>query len=368
MKRVLFLLLPLLMLAGCASQVPLTTVWRPWCKSHTNLQKLPDDAILRVEVVNAVPDPQIDDTLLKAALAQVAKTQLERRGYTVSDQGNYTLRLVFRTTSYTNPRINVRAEATAANINWGDDPYSWERSNNDTANFAVAASVLLLAAMAANEENYTPMAPQFVDWSFLHQITLEIRDPQGTLVFDSKTTWESAEPTPESALPVYLKYQLSSLPQKADYIPVLPQLRPECAARYYAEECNGYEFNNPLVPHPIAFILGDGTIPWQYNSPTLLPAVKDLLLNATMIVPTQTLTGKTNPFELQIWRKLTIGGVYKVGKDGTPIYLLAKLTGSRQGYTLKSYAVVSETEWQQFQQKCKTWNQLLVDYFDYYQH
>lgn len=354
MKKILFLVLASLLLAGCATVTVPRTVYRPWSRTLMD-QDIQVGASMSVSVETMSSPLLGSEKLVENRIAEKATALLERRGFTFRDSNpQYNLKISYQVT----PELQ---EVTSNSSYSGSRSAAYTRSTN--LGVMLAQSVAATSTQNAVQTQTTSVKYEV----YSHLIACEISDQSGKLVwkYDSRADYSSMD-----ILDIYtplLQVAFSSLPTSGEVIPRVPKMKTGRYTDYASIYVKDKYIMCPALPNYIimseygqsvdrsASLRDRYGIENQYDGEAML-AFLDLLETAEYAIP-----GKHG------WEEATLMGRYIVGNYATPVNLVIDLKGTPSCYIVQKARLVNDKEYSQLQQVFNQWIQRITEYFDFFE-
>lgn len=213
--------------------------------------------------------------------------------------------------------------------------------------------------------------------SYTHTIAIEFFDKDGAIFWKGDAKWDSEELNLLNQTIPVLRLIVSKLPSAKTSPPEIQEIKLSHARNYFKLECQGMWFTCPALSSRIAFSYNSATTyaaPGAPDSSYLIPsciknlnalaAYVDLLQTAEYALPRGNESDWKYPLNELLWDHATIGGQYLLGAQKTPINILIKLIGQNFGYYIEECKIVSDKEFEQYNNKLKKWQEALASYYD----
>jgi hypothetical protein len=167
---------------------------------------------------------------------------------------------------------------------------------------------------------------------------------------------------------------LSSLPSIQTMKPEIGKIKESHVDNYFTLKCLEQRwYTCPALPFKIYMIhwptdnyMPDFRLPWGMKDTYALAAYVDLIQTAEFALPDGDAKDWSNPFNIDLWKRVTLGGQYLIGPEKKPVNVIIKLSGESNGYYIDSANVVSDKDYALFQQKLSNWERAIKDYRDFY--
>jgi len=357
----------LFLLTAC-SVVPTLRVSHPWTRSlSSNDLILPSKSIhIRVE---GVTQPLLgEEQLVSNNLHSILEFLIKRRGFVVSNNNyEYVMKLIYRTER--NDKMKYASGMTSL---------SSQRTVYSTS-YAVGATtglgVSVARAVGAVSSSTLTVGEQYVNQvlSYTHTISIEVENNKGDIVWKGESTWDTNELNLINRITPALQLILANLPADKSYVPQVAEVKGSHVYNYYLIECIDVWYTCPALPYKIFFTerpkrAGDQNraMPRSISNPNALEAYVDLIQTAEFALPTGSERNWSNPLEPTIWTSATLGGQYLLGPSKTPVNVIIKLEGKKDGYLISEASLVSDKEYAEFNSKLEKWRDALRNFYDVY--
>ena len=358
---VLFAILTLL-LFGCASTLPQQRVTPPWNRIQSTNNDIPIGSQISIEV-DCQTNPLIgSEVLTESGIRDVAKSLLERRGYTVAENSNqYKMKILYKADTEIKKISSSSASASSNDYLFG--------SNN--SNFGLG--VLLAAALLASgtTASTTTISTTTVDVSaFVHTFAVEIYNLRNEIEWKTDIKWDSYNLNVLDQTLTALQTVFSTLPSDYRVMPNIPKLKEFRFHDYFKQKVEGYYYHSPAVPYRIRFASSgapDILIDYGIGNRSASLAYLDLLQTAEYALPGLDARKWKNPMNPNIWKKIVLGGRYTLGKQKEPVNVLISLKSDMFGYMVDKCNVVSDSAYQEYLTSLALWRETLREYYDFFE-
>ena len=365
------------MALGCGVVVPRKTVWRPWNRIFQSDGEIRIGATLTTSVSGEcsplLGEQSLFDVNVKEALDQL----LSRRGYRVVDtSASFTLDVVYRTEkvdklnmSTSQYSYSYQSSSTTAKSGSGSKALSG-RGYSGAAGIAIASSVARLIAGSAQQLSQTITTTT----GYSHTFSLEMRNVGQELTWKAETVWESSSVDPRNDLYAVLQIMISDLPADSRIVTRTPKLKESHRDNYMFENCSDRWFSCPALPYRIYFPVvefksEDGLVFVELDfvkNPEALPAFVDLAKTAEYALPMGS-KDYDNPVDLNLWKRVALGGTYYLGNSDRPQRVFVKLKGQPSGYAVEECWIGTEEEFTSFSKALSRWKESVGEYYDMFE-
>jgi hypothetical protein len=354
------LLLFAVLLLGCTAVVPTIRVWRPWTRTLESPQVIRAHASISISVLGETSTLLGDEALLKDHIRAELGQLLERRGYQVVDAASdYHLTLRYHTREKETLRMFSMADAT-----------SYSTSVSAVQSGAGAKSGLGIAvaqAVASMASASLTVAGTSLEKStiLVHTLALELATT-GNPVWKADVNWESSNPDLLYNLKSNLQTALSSIPADTAVVPTVLTVKRSHARNFVRLYCEDTWFSCPALPFWISLeneTVGRVEVFESDFDSTALAAFVDLIQTAEYAVPEGD-DDWTDPLKPGLWKKVLLGGRYRLLPDNRMVNVFVRLRGNSAGYRASRCWIASDAEYEIFRGRLSLWQQALQRYYD----
>jgi len=376
---IIIALLTFSVVIGCAT-VPQVRVWRPWQRTLENGEQIKVGASIKIEVFGQATPLLGIGKLADKKIQNLLQDLLERRGFIITDDSpDYRMEFLYATLN--EDRAEVSSSVSSSNINQMLVGTASGSGAGVGGGRALGVSIAKAIAAISNEASSTSTLRISNDVAYRHTISCEIFDKTDALLWKGESTWSSADIDIARELLTALKLIVSDLPYNPAILPSVPSIKSSRAEDFYMQAMRGYEFSCPALPYRIKFgdlrfivrnrqSKADKEMEMTQSGKAIdknaLAAFVDLIETAQYAIPEGD-ADWSRPVRGILWKKVMLGGKYRLGIQGEPCSILIKLTGNTAGYTVQKCWVASDTEYAAFEAKLAKWRQALRDYYDVYE-
>ena len=372
---VVFGLLPLVIL-GCGATVPRYEVWRPWTRVLGEGQAVPIGQSIQIRVEGTTDPMPGHEELLQDQLASIAGELLARRGYQIVES-NPDLMLTLR---YRTERVEEFAAAASASVT-AETASSVGMRFRSASVSDVGLGVAVASAVVQRLTRTSSSAAVAIETTtgFVHTIELALAPPRQQPVWTGESRWQTEDVEIVPGVKDALRLILSRLPSDSALIPAVPALRDSHIKNFLDAYCGETPYSCPALPYRIflRFVwppqyVQDGMGSYGFRAsellldPAALPAYLDLAQTAEFALP----IGKGNyskPLDLNLWKEVMLGGRYRLGPDSQLVNVLLELEGRAEGYDVKKAWLASDSEFAEFRDRLRRWQEVLRVFFDMYE-
>jgi hypothetical protein len=360
-------LLPALLCAafvlGCGS-TPVVREQPQWTRTLASTRGIAPKAKIRITVSGSTTPLLGSEQLITDTVRAQLSTLLKRRGFAVENTGTgYTAKLTYSTERNDKSRSPGFASSTLST-----DVMTRPMTTSAGLGVGVAAAVGSLTSRSASAASQSSEQLS----AYTHTIALELRDRDGAMAWKGESTWDSNELDIMDRIVPALRVLLSDLPADSTVRPAVREVKTTHTAQYYLLECVGVTFACPALPFGAAFDYAKinsnakADVPRAVHDPFALAAYVDLLQSAEYALPSGSEEDWKTPMRSSLWKRVTLGGQYALGKDKKPINIIIKLLTTPNGYTVDECAVIADDEYAKFSGQLTKWKQALQEYYDVY--
>lgn len=368
MKSFKPLVLPILfsiIIVGCAT-VPTLRVPQPWIRSLKLAQPINPNSKMKVDVIGTTTPLLGDEQLTEEIVREKLSYLLKRRGFTIdSSSPDYLVQLSYK--SERSDKFRFLSAGVYSNVQM------YDLAAGSGTDALTGLGVTIARAVSALATRSTTVSEQTVEQmpSYTHTIAIEIRSRDRLILWKGESTWDSNELNLISRIIPAMQLILSDLPTDQSNLPEIPEVKSSHVVNYYKLECEDFWFTCPALPYRILFEKklnprAKTEIPSSVKDQYALAAYVDLIQTAEYALPSGSEDDWTDPIQISLWEKVTIGGQYLLGADRKPVYVLIKLVGKSDGYYIDECKVASDEEFSKFSAQFSKWRQVLQDYYDVY--
>lgn len=350
---------------GC-TPMKLVPVWRPWTRSVGEVEKIhPDAYALRIEGEDrtTVADPALVEGRMGAAVEDL----LQRRGFTRGDaSAPYIVTLKYRAGSQLAMNSTTMMDnRTSASSFWvGMAAANASRSRSASLGVAIAALVGL-AAGSASASSSTVVQSTGAEIRYDYAISLAVTSREGTPLWQGDAVWASQDLDVIDEIRLPLQLLASELPTNA-VTPRVQRVKEDRVETFHELYCKERRFSSPAVPYRIRIEESRFSNPIKHRH--AYAAYLDLLERAEISVPVNFRYGEDDYREVadpSLWRKVWLGGEYRIGPLDEPAKILIVLeTDAAGGYTVADARIATEDEYSAYLTRLSGWRAALKEYYD----
>ncbi len=318
---------------------------------------MPEGANVKTEVKGNVFLPLGDNSLSIASIENVLNNLLERRGYTVTTQFNYSIKLSFSV------------------INGGKSFFKNDRFSSYDYSYVTPNSLGVFVAQQISESSPQNIlihternAPQYDIYKYV--LSVAIYDKKEELIWKGESVWDSSSLNFDVQILPSLQVILSNLPRKSDAVPRFPKVKEDSWNTFLRVKCIDASFVCPALPYFIQFpdpATNSYIINNKVKNPEAFEAYLDLIQTAEYALPLGN-TDFSDPLDRDNWSKVMLSGEYYLGNDQEKTKILIRLRGTLGGYVVEKCMIADEEEYNENSVKMAEWKTALHDYFDFYEN
>jgi hypothetical protein len=367
MKKYLLTILSLILflIYGCASVVP-ERISRPWIRTLKSNEII--DLTKKVKIdVSGITSPLLgNEQLISDCLDSTLTELIKRRGFTIENQAyDYLVKLTYHTNR--NDKMSFSSKVSSRNYQTNIIFPGKGRTAGLGVAIASAIGILANSSSIGSSQTTEPVL------SYTHTLSIEFTNKLGVLLWKGESTWDSIELNIIPQIIPALQVILSDLPSNKTIRPEVPEVKETHVTNYYRLECKDNWFTCPALPYRILFQSissydTDVSIPSSVKNLNAIAAYVDLIKTAEYALPDGDEEDWTDPIKESLWQNVTIGGQYFLGPDKKPINVLIELKGHTDGYYCHECKIVSDKKYSNFESKLSKWQEVLYNYYDFYQH
>ncbi len=167
-----------------------------------------------------------------------------------------------------------------------------------------------------------------------------------------------------------MRLLLSDLPSDSQARPSVREVKSTHTSQFYRLECAGAAFACPALPYKVAFDYAriypnaKVDVPKAVRDPHALAAYVDLLQTAEYALPAGSEEDWTDPLKSSLWKRVTLGGRYLLGKENKPVNILIKLNTVTNGYAVEECVIATDEDYEKFTTQVSAWKRILAEYYD----
>ena len=367
MKRLykLILTLSILLMSGCAT-VPSLRVPQPWIRTLQSDQLINPTKKVKVEVIGKtyplLGNEELTSEKIKSFLTQL----LRRRGFDIGNDGyEYLVKLYYKTDR--KDKMNFASASSTTNSAAYGITTNTGIGVTSGLGVSIARAIGFLASQSSTENIQS--AEQII--SFNHTIAIELSNKDGVILWKGESTWDTGELDLIKGIIPAMQLILSDLPSDMTIRPEVSEVKESHVKNYYRIECKDVWFTCPALPYRIlfnenAYPSKKISIPSGIYNRNAFAAYVDLIQTAEYALPDGDENDWSDPLEVSLWEKVTLGGQYLLGPDKLPVDILIKLYGRSDGYYVEECKIATRQEYSDFNHKLMKWRQMLADYYNFY--
>lgn len=359
-----------IIIIGCAPNPVLPTyrIQPPWNRILTDGSNLSLNATLSIKVTGETTPLIGNEELTEKQIKDLAQQLLERRGFRISDNiAQYEVAIKYKTTKEIKNYSYQNTTQSSTSINAANSLFYMGKPNYG---IGVLIAQAVISSQVQNLSNSTT-SMNFDIVSYYHVLAVEIYDTKKALIWKSDANWNSLQLDILPQTIVAFQTVFSSLPSDNSLAPNVPKLKNNRFSDYFTRFMYGKRYNSPALPYNIRFNLNQKangkTFVQGINTTKELLAFIDLLQTAEFALPDLKESDWKDPLNPEIWKNVTLGGQYTLGRDNEKINILINLQSEFAGYVIMNCKVVSDEEYNQFMDKLNRWKQVLNDYYDFFE-
>jgi hypothetical protein len=365
-------------LVGCAT-VPAVQVYRPWQRVLARDAQMTPRSSFSISVEGESSGLIGDARLVNGELESHLSDLMARRGLVLgAPEPEFSAKLIYRTRS--SERSEWASSLSSTSVSSGALMSSTGVAADGGGGLGLGVAIAQSVMAQAQRSATTVTSNGTTHTVHEHMLALEVRRRDGVLVWKGESSWESRNRDILGYAPSAIQLLLSGFPSEVGLRVPVPVLKSSAVDNYYRENCDPFSFACPGLPNPIWFNsyvgqVGAGALSSvghslgsEVESPTMLPAYRDLIMTAEIAVPSGSERDWENPVSADLWRRATIGGRYVAGPDRKPVNVIIELKGTPSSYVVDKAKVVSDEEYAEFESRLALWRKALSKYFDFYEH
>ena len=366
MKRIMIIGILSIIVLNCAT-TPIVHVWRPWQRVLEIKDKIDIGSEMSLEISGSTTPLLGNENLLKNSIYDALKDYLERRGFGIVDS-NSKYHLVC---SYKTDRIDKFSySSSSTNYHFSElTNYSFTGSlSRQGLGVGVAGIIGRMDALSAQINRQKIEQKQ----EYCHTISLEIYNDVNHSIWKGESTWDASTANIFSNLKFVMQLLLSNLPKDNSIFPTVPTIINDKAANYFKLNCQDYWFSCPALPYKITFsdYFVDGyevlKLPKSILNPEALAAYVDLINTAEYALPKGE-KNINNPLKRSLWKKVVLGGKYKLSPGNEIKNVLIQLKGEKKGYTIERAWLATDEQYLDYLNDLNKWKENLKEFYDYYE-
>ena len=360
---VFFSIILILLLIGC-STTPNYQIWQPWTRIINLNNQLPYKSDIKLIVVGENTSLLGNNSLLSNDIRDTFKYLLKRRGYNiVDDSEQFTFILKYRTER----KDKLRSSSSVISAN--ESVSGLLSSTGSLTSLGLGVSLAQAISVEGNSSALISQNSMETTTSYTHTISIEINNNDKETIWLGESTWDSNNINLQTEILPSIQVLLSSLPKDNEYIPVVKKLKDGKERNFYLLRCKDKWFSCPALPYKIKFKKledFDNILPLSVKNSEALPAYIDLIQTSEYALPKGSKDLKSNPLNIFLWKKVQLGGKYKLNSS-EEVNVLINLVGESSGYLIDKCWIASDAEYAKFEEQLRDWQLILIDYFDYYE-
>jgi hypothetical protein len=363
LKSVLFLTvvaLGLISFTSC-SVAPTRMIWRPWTRVISLNNALSAGSSISVTVTGKTNPLIGDESLYQSQIKSEFEDLIKRRGFIVSDKGrDYSISVQYET---------VRRDLTRSELNISQRNYSIYATKTaaGTTSKNLGAAVASAIVLAGSSSQSVVNQIQRTEIVYTNVISLECKNVANDLVWKGESTWDSEDLDSREGVAYALRLLVADLPKRGDVVevPMVINGRGQDFLRLNA----GYRsYSSPALPYKVMFLdPANNTLSYNFanGSEPAYAGFIDLVKYAESALPDANMSWK-DPINRNLWKTVTLGGMYKIGDATEAVPLMIRLKGlaNGKGYLVSKAWIASAEEFNIYQSSLLSWQARLAEFFN----
>ena len=343
---------------GCTSVHPIP-IPRQWARQLGDPTSIKLNSTIQIEVKGQT-DPMVGgEELVQHELKLILSDLLIRRGNNISDLNPDSKMILYYKT--------VRAEKTKTSIT---STFSSDNVSYLGIGVRAAQSINASSIGSQTEINYSKET-----W-YTHTIAIEAFHG-GLAVWKGESIWDSQDPDILEGSKSALQFPLAYLIKDNNHAINIPEVKESHFLDFFTIKCKQRWFTCPGLPYRVAFPRYVGFAgAWNYvedikelpkyiQNPENISAYIDLVETSETALPTGAGDLK-NPFDINLWKQITLGGLYSISGKTKKIIVL--LSSTPVGYIVTSCKETDDSDWQKYQSDLGIWNSKLREHWSMYKN
>jgi hypothetical protein len=287
---------------------------------------------------------------------------LSRRGFVISEQSpDYVLKILYKT-SYVDKETSIQSNQYG----------TWLNSMDMTTGYSgygvmFASSLVALTAGSSSMSSMITHKYEMFNHHFSCEIYMNQKDP----VWKFDTNVESTEIDILNHTRSFLQIAFAGLPSSEEVIPFVPKVRANKISDFINQFLSNRSFICPALPSYITFRQSqtnrhDMDIIGVMN-PEAMMAFMDLLQTAEYAIPDGSVKDWNDPTQKDLWKRATLIGKYRIGRNMESVNVVVHLSGTPAGYQVMECKLVNDEAFKAYQSSYDAWKKALYRYYQFFE-
>ena len=359
----ILIILIVFLLPGC-STTPQYQIWQPWTRIINSNDQLPYKSDIKLIVVGENASLLGNNSLLSNDIKDTFGYLLKRRGYNIVNNSE---QFIFILKYRTERKDKLRSSSSIISTN--ESVSGLLSSTGSLTSLGLGVSLAQAISIEGNSSALASQNTMETITSYTHTISIEINNNDKETIWLGESTWDSKNIDLQTEILPSIQVLLSSLPKDDKYIPTVNKLVDGKERNFYLLRCKDRWFSCPALPYKIKFKKledFDAILPLSVKNSEALPAYIDLIQTSEYALPKGSRNPKSNPLNSFLWKKVQLGGKYKLNSS-EEVNVLINLVGEPTGYLIDKCWIATDAEYSKFEEQLIGWQLILIDYYDYYE-
>ena len=346
----IIIILIVFLLSGC-STTPYHQIWQPWTRIINSNDQLPYKCDIKLIVVGENTPLLGNNALLSNDIKDTFGYLLKRRGYNIVNNSD---QFIFILKYKTERKDKLRSSSSLISAN--ESVSGLLSSSGSLTSWGLGVSLAQAISVEGNSSALVSQNTMETITSYTHTISIEINNNTET-IWLGESTWDSKYLNLQTEILPSIQVLLSRLPNDKEYVPDVKKLKDGKERNFFLLRCKDNWFSCPALPYKIKFKKledFDDILPLSVKNSEALPAYIDLIQTSEYALPKGSKDLKSNPLNNFLWKKVQLGGKYKLNSN-EEVNVLINLSGEPSGYLIDKCWIASDAEYAKFEEQLIDW-------------
>jgi len=311
-----------------------------------------------------------DESIFQKVIKSEFENLIIRRGFTIDSKNpDYSMAIQYEVTRRDLTRSEFYASQSSLDI------YS-TKSSTRVSSKNLGAAVASAIVLAGYRSQSVVSQVQTTEIVYTNIISLECRDSNGILIWKGESSWDSEDLDSRDGAAYALRLLTSDLPKQSDVVNV-PMIKKERIKDYLRLNVGYRSFSSPALPYEVTFLDKANTSSTNgfsidsenglsEDSAFAYAGFVDLVTYAETALPNTAMSWE-DPLDRNLWKTVTLGGLYKIGDSDNFTPLMISLRGTNTGYIVSKSWIATSEEYAKFQADLNRWQLRLSEFFNVFE-
>jgi len=360
----------LLLLITACSVAPTRMIWRPWTRVMSDVTPMASGSRISVSITGKTIPLIGDESIFQKVIKSEFENLIIRRGFTIDSKNpDYSMAIQYEVTRRDLTRSEFYASQSSLDI------YS-TKSSTRVSSKNLGAAVASAIVLAGYRSQSVVSQVQTTEIVYTNIISLECRDSNGILIWKGESSWDSEDLDSRDGAAYALRLLTSDLPKQSDVVNV-PMIKKERIKDYLRLNVGYRSFSSPALPYEVTFLDKANTSSTNgfsidsenglsEDSAFAYAGFVDLVTYAETALPNTAMSWE-DPLDRNLWKTVTLGGLYKIGDSDNFTPLMISLRGTNTGYIVSKSWIATSEEYAKFQADLNRWQLRLSEFFNVFE-